>query len=316
MRSQIQTRLLTRLYEMEWNREGSLQWAEWGEANGYSIDEVDRIYEELSEEGLVQAASLGRYVEITIPGVVQSEKEGLDGGRAQHFDNLRVAILRSLAKAREEHGVRAAIEFREIATEGGFDEHEVYANMEILEYFTLVQHEFTGHYRITPNGLEMLSTVEQKSDWGETWKRLNADSSNPQKRGHDLEKLLADVARSEDWAVKTNSLAPGEENDLIISHGFTTFVLSCKWTSEVTEAQQVQVLMTRVQARPGSFGLIASVSGFSSGATEWVKQSALGLVLLMGRSDLESVFTGKEKLTAMLLRKYQAYMNDRKPEYE
>ncbi|MBS1701782.1 MAG: restriction endonuclease [Armatimonadetes bacterium] len=311
-------KLLVDLYEGAATRKyDNLNWAEWASANGYELADVDRAYEELKEQGLVKSHALGRYVEITTSGIVCVEQNELaDTELMARQDEVKTIMLRDLLEVRNERGPSGITDLFDLGSSDGLEREEIYFNYKILLDYGMVERHGGSRIHLTARGVELARKVAATKALNTRWLELKSDNSNPQRRGHELEKLLGEVLEKEGYTVVLNKRSLGEENDLIASQGFSTFVFSCKWEKNPIGSPAVRDIRERVTARPGSIGVLVSVSGFTGEAVE-LAESRLesAVVLFLGEADLDDVFNSDRKLADLLLDKHQLLMNEKKIKY-
>ncbi len=292
----------------------SLNWDDWARERGYSRDSVDRIYDDLHEIGLVDAASLGPNMEITSPGIIYVETNDLapPALKVRH-DAIRKAILSELLEARESEGPRNVRDLHGLANNHDFSREEVFLNLDILRDYYFIEFVGGSLIRLSSSGIELAKKIAFSCEIEEAWQDLKGKTDEPQARGHELEKLLARILEHEDWPVDLNVRATGEENDLIASQGFIYFVFSCKWEKSVVGARVVRDLRDRITARPGSIGVLVSIGGFSSEAVEYVESRLESAsILFVSKADLDMVFSGEIRITDLISSKRDVLMKKRK----
>ena len=135
----------------------------------------------------------------------------------------------------------------------------------------------------------------------------------PQKRGHELERLLEVVLLKEGWQVERNTRAPGEENDLIFHRDFDYFILSAKWEKATIETGPVRDLRDRVTARAGTRGALVSMSGFSQNATNLARERMeSAMILFFGPEDIGATFLKGESLSELIKKKMRSLVIEKK----
>lgn len=288
-----------------------MNWREWAQEEGHDVEAVDRAFDELSEQGLIEAASLGPYAQITMYGFSACEQAGfIDEESLKPHTRFRTDLLVALSKARAEHGLNSAIYWRELVQEMGADEKLFRANEQFLTQAGYMEW-MAQCLRITAKGERAVQEYLSKRGLLERFEELKESGTvTAQQRGHELEKLLELAALKEGWKVERNARAPGEENDLILSKGFDYFIVSCKWLSAPCEVEDVRNLRDRVIHRPGTRGVLFSMSGFTSGFVGDIERRLSDAIILpFGPEDIENALSGE--LSSLLQSKFHGVIVNR-----
>lgn len=288
-----------------------MNWREWAQENGYEGREVDRAYDELAEQGLIEAASLGPYAQITTRGVFECEEAGyIDDEILRPHTKFRTDLLVALSKGRAEHGVNAILDWRSTVAEIENGDKLFRSNEHILADAGYIEW-MAQSIKITAKGEHAVQEYLSKRGLLEGLEELKTSTTvTPQQRGHELEKLLELAAKKDGWKVERNARAPGEENDLIVSKGFDYFIVSCKWLSKPCEVEDARNLRDRVIHRPGTRGVLFSMSGFTSGfVTDIEGRMSDAIILPFGPEDVGNALSGE--FSSLLLSKFHAVIVNR-----
>ncbi|MCG9894074.1 MAG: restriction endonuclease [Fimbriimonadaceae bacterium] len=290
---------------------GGMDWQEWSQGQGHDVKAVGRAFDELSELGLVEAASLGPYAQITVYGLSACEQGGfIDEESLKPHTRFRMDLLVALSRVRAEQGLSSAIYWGDLIQDIGADAKLFNANDQFLTQTGYM--EWIGQsLRITAKGESAVQEYLSKRGLLDRFEELKATGTvTAQQRGHELEKLLELAATSEGWNVVRNARAPGEENDLILSKGFDYFIVSCKWLSGACEVEDARSLRDRVVHRPGTRGVLCSMSGFTAGFEGDIERRLSDAIILpFGPGDIENALSGK--LTALLQSKLHGVIVNR-----
>ena len=128
-------------------------------------------------------------------------------------------------------------------------------------------------------------------------------SSQPQKRGFQLEKLLRELFALFDLDPKASFRVEGEQIDGAFTFQTTDFLLEAKWQKELIGAADLDSLAGKLTRKlDNTLGLYLAVNGYSE---DGVRQHSTGrrLMILMDGSDLMAVLEGRIDLIQLLLRK-------------
>jgi hypothetical protein len=128
-------------------------------------------------------------------------------------------------------------------------------------------------------------------------------SSEPQRRGYRLEKILGELFALFDLDPKASFKVSGEQVDGAFTFQSTDFLLEAKWQKELVNAVDLDSLAGKLTRKlENTLGLYLSVNGFSE---DGVRQHSSGrrLMILMDGSDLMAVLEARIDLIQLLLRK-------------
>ena len=241
----------------------------------------------------------------------------MDQALAEAQDECRKTVLRLAFAEYEKNGRRGLLFAHHLAFEVQVPERVLHTNLFLLRDIFAI--EFHGqNFKLTEHGLALVEALDFHDRVEGRWKELEEGSGmTPQARGHALEELLAGAARREGLDVETRVRSTGEENDLVISKGHDHFLVSCKWEKKRAPNHYLESLRMRLLKRPGTFGMLVSVGGFSQ---ELVREAegntSLGMVMLFGRGDLDRLFTGSARLGEMMVERHTTLARYRRAVFE
>jgi len=266
----------------------------------------------LREKGLVRAVTAGGWVELTTQGVLRVEELGIAPKHHVRENQLiRVRILEVLAKIREDGGSYARVDWTQVALRANLEQYTFLRNAKILEDVGLIRWPVERCPQITAEGLEKVTERHRWVRLGEEYRCLG--KSDPHKRGHLFEKLLAQVILMDAWACEINVRGPGEEHDIVVHREREYYLIECKWHNEPIGAKTVREFRDRVLARVGVRGILISMSDFTTPAIRDVESRLSDcMILLFGRKDIDALFEGITTFTALLGEKFNAAVSQRK----
>lgn len=128
-------------------------------------------------------------------------------------------------------------------------------------------------------------------------------SSDPQKRGYQLEKLLKDLFNLFDLDSKASFKIIGEQIDGMFTFENNDFLLEAKWHKDPIDISSLDSFSGKLSRRlENTLGLFISINGFSSDAIQ-AHSTGRRLMILMDGSDLMAVLEGRIDLIQLLARK-------------
>lgn len=144
--------------------------------------------------------------------------------------------------------------------------------------------------------------LQQKLD-GLRSQYLGLFSADPQKRGYQLETLLAELFEYFDLDPKRSFRNRGEQIDGAFAFEGIDYLLECKWHEAAVGPSDLRDFVGKVKGKlENTLGLFVSVSGFSEDAPSVVSGPG-SVAILMDGEDLMSVLDGRIGLDGLLLRK-------------
>lgn len=128
-------------------------------------------------------------------------------------------------------------------------------------------------------------------------------SSDPQKRGYQLEKLLKDLFNLFDLDSKASFKIIGEQIDGMFTFENNDFLLEAKWHKDPIDISSLDSFSGKLSRRlENTLGLFISINGFSPDAIQ-AHSTGRRLMILMDGSDLMAVLEGRIDLIQLLARK-------------
>jgi len=317
-REEIKRLILRRAYEGAF-REGveyAFNLHAYAKDNSIDDDEVWKAFEELKNDGLIDYYAMGGKVVSTPKGIVYSEKRKIaDKEVVAYQKKIRTKLLVVLADLQDRSHLGDIIDGQD-CMEAAEVNHQDFSNNEpIMQELGLVKCEKQRNYILSPYGREMVKDYHNRVKRLEDFEKLGKlEGVNKQQRGHKLEDSIAETAEYENWDVKRRMRAQGQENDIIMHVGLHYFLSSCKWEKNPVQAEEVELLESRVRSRAiTNGGIIFSMSGFTKKCIEEVRlKMASALLILFGPVDISRIMHNETLLTDLLDEKVDQVMNHRK----
>lgn len=128
-------------------------------------------------------------------------------------------------------------------------------------------------------------------------------SSNPQKRGFDLEKLMYDLFNLSDLDPKASFKNLGEQIDGAFSLEGTDYLFEAKWQKDMVNKADLAVFSDKVNTKlENTLGIFLSINGFSADGIAAHQAGGASIILIDG-ADLMAVLEERIDFTSLLLRK-------------
>ena len=128
-------------------------------------------------------------------------------------------------------------------------------------------------------------------------------SSEPQKRGYQLERILKELFTLFDLDPKASFKVTGEQIDGAFTFENTDYLLEARWQQAPVSTKELDAFSGKLGRKlENTLGLFLSINGFSEDS---VRAHAAGrkLMILVDGSDLMAVLEGRIDLIQLLLRK-------------
>ena len=136
--------------------------------------------------------------------------------------------------------------------------------------------------------------------------RLHSGELKPQNRGYALEKLLADLARTESLEVTEPFKVHGEQIDGAVKYDGEHYLLEAKWQDRAAANEPVYQFAGKIDGKMYGRGIFVSVQGFSANVIEsLVRGKAIHTILVDGE-DLVLVLEEQISFRDMIDRKVKA----------
>jgi Mn-dependent DtxR family transcriptional regulator len=274
------------------------------------------IVHEMSHDGLIEAHTMGGNYRIQSIGILTAEEQNIAAEQLKSENqHIRTRILDKLANVYETSGVYADTYIESMSKEFEVDAYALANNLQVLEELGYVESVAMGSYKITIRGLDAVKEWRKIIGFAGEYQELSKLA--PQARGRALQKLLAKVIEKHGWSQEEGARTSHEEMDVVIHKAREYFLVESKWEKDPIEAPVVRELHGKLSNRIGVQGIIVSMSGFTSGATEQAEDFASSKVILFfGKNYIEQIISQQISFDTLLDQKYQQLITRRKIVYQ
>lgn len=184
------------------------------------------------------------------------------------------------------------------------------------EAVSALRKQFVGHQQLVEEIKQMelrrerahkksmqIQAVQQKLNELSSEYALLLGSTEPNKRGYRLEKILRELFEIFDLDPKASFKITGEQIDGAFSFEMTDYLLEAKWQKSPVAARDMDSLTGKLSRKlDNTLGLFISINGFAQDSVKAVS-SGRRLIILMDGSDLMAVLEARIDLGQLLLRK-------------
>lgn len=172
---------------------------------------------------------------------------------------------------------------------------------------------FVGDYsfHIEQAGLEQFEKWHTKQSLVDDYNRIS--ELKPQARGTELQKLIAQALESSGWQQEESVKTFYEEIDVVIHKNRESYLIECKWEKKPIQPIAINHLLSKLNKRADTKGIVISMSGFTKGAVKNVEDSATQkLVLLFGEEDVKKIVSNPDSFETLLNEKHRELVSRRK----
>ena len=136
------------------------------------------------------------------------------------------------------------------------------------------------------------------------------DSTNPQRRGYDLQGLVGRILGSYHFTVATKAgAASPRQVDLFATLGDTIYLIETKWRQDRANVNDVDSLYKRLEkVAPNVTGLLVSYAGFTQQVLDTVRENSSRPVILVSGKELEQALQWDGDFLGLLRRKASALL--------
>jgi hypothetical protein len=271
---------------------------------GKSEKDVYTALDGLHKERLSSAVTNDSY-NISNKGIITVETKKL-APASLIFGNeqIRAGILNELAVIHEQYSGSQSLHVQNIADSLGADVHIVLNNVEFLESLQYVETQYLGTIKITDFGLADLQRRKVNEELLLEFQRIS--TMDPHRRGREFQDFFGRLALREGWNVDVSVKTPNEEFDVVIFRAHEFFLVECKWENKPIEAHVIRDFFAKLELRDGVMGIIVSMSGFTSGSQDDVRdRMGRRIILLFGPEDVNSIVTGNQTLNDLIHEKHR-----------
>lgn len=304
-KAEIENLILTQLYDWWETNRGSTVYYILNQLEGVEENLFTRIADKLEENYLIKGVGQSMPCDITSLGILDAERRGLvEPKKVNRYENIRYEILKSAASIYEIEGRYGSAECMEIIEGNEFDETEFHNNFRMLAELNLIEALSAWDFKSTEIGLEQFRIWEKKIFLNEEFNKIL--ELQPQKRGIELQKLIAKVLEFAGWEQNESVKTDYEEVDIIINKNREFYLVECKWENKSIQPIAINHLLSKLNKRADTNGIVISMSGFTSGAVQNVGDSTnQKLILLFGKEDIEEIISNPDSFETLLNEKYK-----------
>ncbi len=266
---------------------------------------IERIGDELEDKGFIKGLKSSPYGEITPFGIIEAEKrEIISAERIQRNGEIRYKILELGFNMYETHHYDESVHINDIKN---FNSNELNCNADFLKDRELIYFDSTNTFHIKPSGIKQFQIWQKQKYFQDEFRELSElNQMTPQQRGKRLETLIAEVSEFVGWEQEPNVQTSYEQIDVVINKNREYYLIECKWEKDPSEAEVIDKLFGKLSRRAGTNGILMSMSGFSKGSVECVKDfTNQKLILLFGKKDIEQIISNPDSFEKLFNEKYK-----------
>jgi hypothetical protein len=259
----------------------------------------ENVVDRMENEGLIKPMMMGGlYYELNVQGILEAEESGIAPQELKEAnEKARIQMLLALAKVYDEQGSLQGVANSELYGQTGLEHVQATANLCVLEDLYLAEAFGNAFTKIASRGLNAVDEYKKHRSIADEFERLS--ELNPQPRGRALQKLIARLVEKSGWGQDEGIKTSNEEMDVIVFRDREYYLLESKWEKDPIEAEVVRELYGKLGNRIDVRGMVASMSGFSSGAVGQVEQYiGLRIILRLEAKISKQWFTVKPRLTS------------------
>jgi hypothetical protein len=311
----VRVDLLRALYQ-DWDRHGDcggFSLGAWASEAGVDDRLAARSAARLKQEGCLEEPLLSDTVRLTAYGALEAGRLGLDPAASARAGELRARILRCLDDGKNADAPDGWVWVGDIDEYTAESAERVSAELGVLLLVEMIECESGGLYRISLLGGQYLEGLDRQVQLVDRFDSLSSDEGpTPQRRGHDLERLIAECVRMQGWEAEERVRASGQETDVLIHREREYYLVECKWEAGPVGPAAIREFAGRLQQRFGARGLFLSMGGFTDAAVDDAKGfMGTAPTYLFGTEDISSLLEGRQSLDDLLNEKVQAAIGRR-----
>ena len=314
---ELEKAVLSKLYEAYFNSHHKLDYNDLREQVRGDEESFRKLVGKLIYDKLIRDFETDEKLKMTHLGIEHVEELKIGPEELiRTNENVRFFLLEILAEVFEKEGSASFVHYKDLAKRVGFDSNLVWANLELLSFGGGIDNQGIDliYFRISRFGLQRVASYRSQIEIIDEFERLS--EMQPQPRGLALEKLLAKVLGYQGWPQLRGVRNESEEIDIIVYRAHEYYFIECKWEKNPIEAEVVHKLIGKLTTRVDVKGMVVSMSGFSKGAVQSVRDHAnTRVVLLFGPEDLRSIIFGQVGFDKLLDEKYREFVTRKKVLY-
>ena len=277
---------------------------------------IEKVGDDLERSGFIKGLLNSAYGELTAHGIIEAEKRGVVPiERLLRNEEVRFRILEFAAPF---YGEDDPVDDDDIMSAHRISEKEYGSNFDFLENCGFVVSDAVRTFYIQQSGVKQFEIWRKRRCFREEFENLkNLTDMTAQQRGTKLEQLISDLLEFAGWKQEKNVTTIYEQIDVVIHLDREFYLIECKWEKNPIEAETIDKLFGKLSRRAGTNGILISVSGFTKGSIECVKDfTNQKLILLFGSKDLERIIVNPNTFEEILNHKYKELVMRRNVECE
>lgn len=136
--------------------------------------------------------------------------------------------------------------------------------------------------------------------------RLHSGELKPQDRGYALEKILAELGRTESLEVTEPFKVHGEQIDGAVKYDGEHYLVEAKWQDTASANESVYQFVGKIEGKMYGRGLFVSVNGFSTNVIRTIAQGKAIKTIFVDGEDLVLILEGYLSFRDMIDTKVKA----------
>lgn len=304
--------LLTRAYE-SWFNSGILPKSDViCDEKEWNRNDMEKVLAWAAHKSYIRQRIAG-FFEITESGVIEAENQYYPPNEyLKRCWNIRLEIMTFLDKVYHEKGCLELTHVMEFPPNFQEDVNFFSNNLSVLKYQMFIEDpDINGRYRISDYGKSFVHVYKLSVKFQSEFE--NISKLNPQKRGRELQKILAELIEAQGWKQEESVRGSNQETDIIIHKDREYYFIECKWKKNPMETKDLRDFSGKIEERIGINGIIVSMSGFTKGVVEKVRElTNRKLVLLFGREDVHNLIRTYHLFDELLSAKYREIVTRKK----
>lgn len=313
---EIENLILKQLYDWWETHSGSSVFYILDQINNVEEITFTRIADKLEEDNLIKGVGQSQPCDITSYGILEAEKRGLvDTEKITRYEKIRFEILKAANQVYENEGRYGEADAAEIIEKNNFGDTEFHNNLAMLDEIYLVDGSNGWSFQSTELGREQFKQWQIQTSLNQEFENISKFTA--QKRGIEFQKLMTKALEFSGWQSQESVKTSYEEIDIIINKNREYYLIECKWEKEPVEPIAINHLLSKLDKRADTNGIVMSMSGFTSGAIKDAEDSLYKkLVLLFGKDDVEEITANPESFEILLNEKYRDLVTKRKATFK
>ena len=296
----MQSFLLEKLYLIFYGDNEPVGLRDYRDRGDMSESDLQTALEDLEQRGLIRVRTAGPSYQITGLGVLYSEDNQFISEDIRHNNqHARTLILDELVRIYDEERWFSDAHVNALSSKLGVNLVSVIRNLRVLDDLGYVRPSGFNSYLPTELGSEAVRDFRKRQELVNQLERI--EDLRPQTRGREFQKLFGRVIELYGWLRIEGLRTSHEEIDVIVHKRGDYYLVECKWRKGRIQSSVVRELFGKLKNRAEIRGVLVSMSGFTSGAMEQVRDFAdTRLILLFGKDDFLDILRGIKSFDELL----------------